>query len=177
MFADGPGTTMKPDPRSVGDRGYQERSREMGNEAVAALLDKWAAAELAGDVSTIVSLLHQDFAGVGPVGFMLDRSQWAERHLGDLVNTEFELLEPSVRSYGSVAVVTAVLRQSTSARGHDTSGTFRLVAVCVADGVAGDYETPRLVHLQLSGPLIRPDEMPGFARPAGQRGGRGSAGA
>lgn len=139
----------------------------MENEAVVALLVKWAAAELAGDVSAIVSLLHQDFTGVGPVGFMLDRSQWAQRHLGDLVNTEFELLEPSVRSYATTAVVTAVLRQSTRARGHDTSGTFRLGAVCVA----GDHEPPRLVHLQLSGPLISPDEMPGFARRAGQRGG------
>lgn len=148
----------------------------MDDKAVTALLDRWAAAELAGDVSAIVSLLHQDFTGVGPVGFMLDRSQWAQRHLGDLVNTEFELLEPSVRSYGSAAVVTAVLRQATKARGHDTSGTFRLAAVCVAgDGAAGDWAagdqgTPRLVHLQLSGPLIRPDEMPGFARPAGQHG-------
>lgn len=139
----------------------------MEDEAVVALLEKWAAAELAGDVSAIVSLLYKDFTGVGPVGFMLDRSQWAERHLGDLVNTEFELMEPSVRSYGRTAVVTAILRQSTRARGHDTSGTFRVVAVCFADEAAGD-DTPRLVHLQLSGPLIRPDEMPGFARrPAG----------
>jgi Domain of unknown function (DUF4440) len=172
MFAGGPDMTMKPGPWSAGDRRYQTGA-ELENEAVAALLDKWAAAELAGDVSAIVALLHQEFTGVGPVGFMLDRAQWAQRHLGDLVNSEFTLLEPSVRSYDPVAVVTAVLRQSTRARGHDTSGTFRLGAVCVAGDVADGHEVPRLAHLQLSGPLTRPDEMPGFARSTGRPGGVG----
>lgn len=70
----------------------------------------------------------------------------------------------AVRRYGSVAVVTGVVRQSTQAHGHDTSGSFRLGAVVVAD----PGEPARLAHVQLSGPLIAPDSMPGFVRPAGE---------
>ncbi|GAA2078722.1 nuclear transport factor 2 family protein [Actinomadura alba] len=60
-----------------------------------------------------------------------------------------------MRSYGDTAVVDAVQRQVTTARGHDASGSFRLVAVCrvTSDGW-------RIAHLQLSGPLIAPTEMP-----------------
>lgn len=48
MFGGGQDMTMKPSPWSTGDRRYQAGA-EMENEAVAALLDKWAAAELADD--------------------------------------------------------------------------------------------------------------------------------
>lgn len=138
----------------------QLNDSQLDDSRIHALLTEWAAAELAGDVSAIVSLLAPDFVGVGPVGFALDRSQWAQRHLGDLVNTEFALLDVAIRGYGDTAVVTGVQRQVTRARGHDTSGSFRLVAVCVPD----DDAHPRIVHLQLSGPLIAADQMPAFAR-------------
>lgn len=124
------------------------------------LIDRWSAAELAGDAGAYGTLLSDDFLGVGPVGSVLDATQWAARHQADLHNHEFEVVDPRVRSYGDTAVVDAVQRQVTTARGHDTSGSFRLVAVCraAADGW-------RIVHLQLSGPLIAPGEVPSFARP------------
>ncbi len=123
------------------------------------LIDAWARAELEGDIDTYAQLLAEDFAGVGPVGFVLDADQWAGRHQGDLVNRELEVLDPRVRFYGETAVVVAVQRQVTTARGRDTSGSFRLAAVCVPAG--GGW---RIAHLQLSGPMIAPGEMPGFAR-------------
>jgi SnoaL-like domain len=64
-----------------------------------------------------------------------------------------------VRAYGDTAVVDAVQRQKTTARGRDTSGSFRLVSVAVrAD------QTGRIAHIQLSGPLIDPGQTPPFAR-------------
>jgi uncharacterized protein (TIGR02246 family) len=125
------------------------------------LVQRWAAAELAGDVAAYDDLLTADFTGVGPVGFVLTSEQWAQRHLGDLHNEKFEVLDPHVRIYGDpadTAVVEAVQRQATTAMGRDTSGSFRLGLVAVHAG-----QHWRIAHIQLSGPLIKPGEMPSFA--------------
>jgi uncharacterized protein (TIGR02246 family) len=123
------------------------------------LLQRWASAELNGDSHAYADLLTQDFVGVGPVGFVLNGEQWAQRHKGDLKNHEFEVLEPHVRSYGDAAIVEAVQRQVTTAMGRDTSGKFRLGMVLVRSDPSW-----RIAHIQLSGPLIAPGEMPSFAR-------------
>jgi uncharacterized protein (TIGR02246 family) len=126
------------------------------------LVQRWAAAELTGDAEAYDDLLTADFTGVGPVGFVLTGQQWAQRHLGDLHNEQFEVLDPHVRIYGDpvhTAVVEAVQRQTTTAMGRDTSGSFRLGLIAVHDG-----QDWRIAHLQLSGPLIKPGEMPAFAR-------------
>ena len=126
------------------------------------LVQRWAAAELAGAVEAYHDLLTADFVGVGPVGFVLTGQQWAQRHRGDLHNEEFEVLDPRLRIYGDpahTAVVEAVQRQTTTAMGRDTSGSFRLCLVAIRTG-----PTWRIAHIQLSGPLIKPGEMPAFAR-------------
>jgi len=132
------------------------------SQQVLGLVQRWAAAELAGDVNAYDHLLTADFTGVGPVGFVLTSEQWAKRHLGDLHNEKFEVLDPHVRIYGDppdAAVVEAVQRQTTTAMGRDTSGSFRLGLVAVRAG-----QDWRIAHIQLSGPLIKPGEMPPFAR-------------
>jgi hypothetical protein len=66
-----------------------------------------------------------------------------------------------VRTYGNpagMAVVKAV-QQTTTAMGRDTSGSFRLGLLAVRAGP--DW---KIAHIQLSGPLIKPGEMPSFAR-------------
>jgi ketosteroid isomerase-like protein len=123
------------------------------------LVDRWAQAELAGDIAAYPALLDERFSGIGPVGFVLDRGQWAARHEGGLENHEFEILEPHARSYGDTVLVEAVQRQRTTARGRDTSGSFRLGLVATKQDGAW-----RIAHIQLSGPLIAPGEMPAFAR-------------
>jgi uncharacterized protein (TIGR02246 family) len=126
------------------------------------LIQRWAAAELAGDIGAYGQLLTDDFAGIGPVGFVLTREQWAKRHLGDVRNEKFEVLDPHVRVYGDpadTAVVEAVQQQATTAMGHDASGSFRLGLVAVRAG-----QDWRIAHVQLSGPLLKPGEKPPFAR-------------
>ncbi|MDQ3432895.1 MAG: nuclear transport factor 2 family protein, partial [Actinomycetota bacterium] len=115
--------------------------------------------ELNGDVDAYSNLVTPDFTGSGPAGFVLTAEQWAQRHRGDVENHEFEVTDPHVRVYGDTAIVEGVQTQRTTARGRDTSGSFRLglVAVRTSDSWA-------IAHLQLSGPLIAAGEMPAFAR-------------
>lgn len=125
-----------------------------------ALVDRWAAAELAGDADGVIAALTDDFVGIGPVGFTLTREQWAARHRsGDVDNREFIVDERTVRIDEDTAIVVAKLTQETVARGHDTSAAFRvgLVARRHRDGW-------RIAQLQLSGPLIAADQLPAFAK-------------
>ena len=105
-------------------------------------------------------LLAPGFAGIGPVGFVLNGTQWAGRHRGDLTNHEFAVEDPQVREYGDAAIVNAVQRQRTTARGHDSTGSFRLTLVVVRDG-----DRWAIANIQLSGPLRAPADPPPF--PAG----------
>lgn len=76
-----------------------------------------------------------------------------------LRNHEFTVTDPHVRTYGDTAIVEAVQQQKTTAMGRDTSGSFRLLVVAVRQ--EGRWV---IAHVQLSGPLIAPGEMPSFAR-------------
>jgi len=121
-------------------------------EQVNELIDKWAAAELAGDASAYDELLAPDFRGVGPVGFVLDREQWAARHAHGLVNHEFRVDDRELRAYGDdTVVVTAVETQRTVAMGQENNGSFRIVAVVVRRG-----DIWVLAHVQFSGPVRAP---------------------
>jgi hypothetical protein len=103
--------------------------------------------------------LDPDFAGIGPVGFVLNRDQWTGRHRdGNLTNHAFDLLDPQVVTYGDTAIVRAVLNQRTTARGRDTSGSFRVGLVAVQSD-----ERWAIASVQLSGPMIAPGETPSFA--------------
>jgi rhodanese-related sulfurtransferase/ketosteroid isomerase-like protein len=136
-----------------------ERNSAMSRQQILDLVHRFADAELNGDTAAYERLLSPDFTGIGPVGFVLDGRQWAARH-EDLTNHAFEVLDPQVRLYGDAAVVTAVQRQRTTARGHDASGSFRLTLVAVRDG-----DRWAIANLQLSGPL-RPPTAPPPSTPA-----------
>lgn len=147
------------------DRTESEGSTTVSEQEVLDLVQRWADVELRGDADGYGDLLAADFAGIGPVGFVLTGNQWADRHRGDLTNEEFKVQDPHVRIYGGdTAIVEAVMRQKTTAMGRDTSGSFRLVVVAVKQ--EGRWV---LANIQLSGPLVPPGTMPPFARPATQR--------
>lgn len=130
----------------------------MSEQEVLDLVQRWAGAELNGDVAAFDELLTADFQGVGPVGFVLTNQQWTDR-FQDLKNEEFEVKNANVRMYGDAAVVEAVQAQKARVRGHDSVGEFRVVVVAVRqDG------TWRIANIQLSGPLIKPGQKPSFVK-------------
>lgn len=70
------------------------------------LLQRWTAAEQSADAEVIGSFLTGDFVGVGPLGFLLPRDAWLERHRsGELTYTSFAMEEPQIRVYGESAAV------------------------------------------------------------------------
>ncbi|WP_157596634.1 nuclear transport factor 2 family protein [Saccharomonospora saliphila] len=113
---------------------------------VGQLLDHWAEAELRGDVTTLRAMLGDDFVGIGPHGFQIDKARWLDRYMsGSLVNTGFDVTEPTVREYGPVAVVNGVQNQTATYAGEPFPGRFRMTLVAVRRGRGWE-----IVSLQLS---------------------------
>jgi ketosteroid isomerase-like protein len=103
-------------------------------DGVLDLVQHWAAAEQKNDAAALDGLLAADFAGVGPLGFVLTREQWLARFASGLENRAFAIEEPQVRGFGDAAVVIGVLAQETSWQGNDNSGRFRVTLVAVRPG-------------------------------------------
>jgi hypothetical protein len=78
------------------------------------LVARWTAAEEAMDTRALDGLLAEQFVGVGPLGFVLDRQQWLERFAHGHENRAFAVADTKVHEHGTAAVVVGVLDQQTS---------------------------------------------------------------
>ena len=76
---------------------------------ISAFLTNWTSAERSGDTAVLDSLLTDDFAGVGPLGFVLPKAAWVGRpQSGDLVCETFDLEELETHPHGAqIVMVTA----------------------------------------------------------------------
>lgn len=103
------------------------------HEELAAVLDKWAAAELAGDQAALDGMLTEDFLGIGPLGFLLPRPAYLAR-LGPqgLSYDSFTLEDVQVRTYGDdTAIVVTRLVQPGSYQGNPVPEQARTTIVLV----------------------------------------------
>lgn len=121
--------------------------------AIQSVVQRWAELERTQHADGFEGLLTGQFTGIGPVGFVLDAQQWADRHRdGGLVNHAFEVADVDVVIEGDTAIVNAVETQRTTARGHENNGSFRAGLTLVrADN---DW---KIARIQLSGPMIGAD--------------------
>jgi ketosteroid isomerase-like protein len=120
---------------------------DTGTQQVLELGERWAEAELRADVATLDAVLHDQFIGVGPVGFVLDKRQWiGPRQAGDLRISSFEWQEPNVRMLGDTALVVGVQVQQATYQDQDADGRFRVTQIVVRDGdrwrIAGMHLSP-----------------------------------
>ncbi|MGW4047493.1 nuclear transport factor 2 family protein [Streptomyces sp. NPDC004721] len=97
-----------------------------GADPLAGWLSALAAAERDGDAAELDALLHEDFRGVGPFGFVLDREQWLRRFEEGLQYSAFDF-EPDfeVREVAGTAYVIGTQQQSGSYQGRPADGAFR----------------------------------------------------
>ena len=81
----------------------------MDEDTIRTLQHRFDAAELTGDRDTLGELIADDFLSIGPKGFMLDRSEWINRHA--LFNYEaLDVTEMDIRIYDRTAIVRTVQR-------------------------------------------------------------------
>lgn len=98
-------------------------------------LDAWTAAERTGDAAATDRLLTDDFVGVGPLGFELDKSAWLARQTGGGLRYEHLALDQMTsRVHGGCAVVTARWNARGTAGGHPVPEAARTTLVAVDGG-------------------------------------------
>jgi ketosteroid isomerase-like protein len=104
------------------------------NDQIRDLGERWARAEVAGDVDTLAGLVTHDFRLVGPFGFVLDKGQWLDRYRsGDFVTTELSWHDVETRRHGDAVVTIGTQTQRAAYKGTPSDGDFRVTHVFVRD--------------------------------------------
>ena len=113
---------------------------------ISGLLDRWADAERRGDVAQLDALLADDFVGIGPVGFVLDRDRWLGRFEHGLTYRRLDLDEVDVHPHGSTVIAVAHQHAEGRAGAGTTPADLRLSVTIVGD----DVGEPRIAGMQYS---------------------------
>jgi hypothetical protein len=110
------------------------------------LLERWAAAEQAGDADELQQLLTDDFVAVGPRGFVLDKEQWLGRYRsGQLRHRRLVVRDARSRRHGDATIVVAEQEQEGEFAGRSIDARLRLTLV-----IAGEHGDPRVASAHLS---------------------------
>ncbi len=110
------------------------------------LANSWIDAEKSGDIQFLEDILTDDFIGIGPLGFMLKKSEWMERHKsGDLKYESLDLKETNVRVYNDAAILVGRQEQKAAYKGNSINAQFRISLVFVKN--SGRW---KIAGLQLS---------------------------
>jgi ketosteroid isomerase-like protein len=124
------------------------------SDAIEELVQRWCAAERDGDVESLDDLLVDDFVGVGPVGFVLDKAAWLGRFGQGLSYVELNVDELVVRCHGDAAVVVAHQRAHGSSNDVPLPVDLRM-SVTVVDALPGERRIASM-HYSFIGPPLEP---------------------
>jgi hypothetical protein len=116
------------------------------------ILARWIDAEARGDAASLDALLHVDFRGDGPRGYVMTKREWLDRYRDGLVTSAFEWENTEVRAHPGTVFVRGIQTQKASYQGEDWSGRFLATLV----GVRQDGRWS-IVNLQLSELADEPD--------------------
>ena len=137
-------------------------------QAIEEFLTTWAAAEQAGDTTTLETQLASDFTAAGPLGFILTRQAWLAQHRhGDLTYQAFSLSEVNARTAGGTAIVTARNNTRGSYQGHPIPEAARASLILVSDA---DSWKLAAIHLSFIAGTPGASPLPGAG---GRTGGEG----
>ena len=101
--------------------------------SIHSFLGEWSAAEHAEDAGKLDWLPTEDFAGIGPVGFLLSKAEWLTRHQQGLSYESFGPGRTTVRARGDV-IITARLIQRGTAFCNPIPEAIRATCVLVRQG-------------------------------------------
>lgn len=96
-------------------------------------LDTIINAERDGDHATAERLLTDDFTGIGPVGFVLPKAIWQQRHTHGLSYDSLSIDEAFTRHYGATAITVARWNARGNAGGQPVPEAARTTFIAVDD--------------------------------------------
>jgi hypothetical protein len=117
----------------------------MEHETARTAQEQFDAAELAADTDTLERLLTDDFASIGPKGFLLDKAEWIGRH----VHFTYHALDTSdvdIRVYNDDCALVRNIQRNRATYG-DTEST---IAVRVSQTWVRQDGQWRLAGIQFS---------------------------
>lgn len=134
-------------------------------DSIEAFLAAWSESERAGDIRRIDAMLTDDFVAVGPLGFVLPKQAWLDRHRpGGLSYDSFALTEVQARVHGTAAVVTARNDTDGSYQDHALPEASRATLVLVRDNATWRIAAAHMSFLagtRGAPPLPGSDRRPG----------------
>jgi ketosteroid isomerase-like protein len=104
---------------------------------VTELLDRFAEAQRLSDVDALSRLLTDDFALVGPLGFVVPKQQWLEQfHTGALQIESLEWDDVDIRTYPDAGFAIAIgkLTQAATYAQNRSDGQFRVTLIAIGHG-------------------------------------------
>ncbi|HEV7721334.1 MAG TPA: nuclear transport factor 2 family protein [Iamia sp.] len=110
------------------------------------LLADWTECERTGDAERLAGLLDDEFAGIGPVGFVLDKRGWLGRFEMGLRYEQIELDEVVTHRHGDATFVIAHQRAKGTAGPNQTPTDLRVSFTVVP----GDDADLRIAAMQYS---------------------------
>ncbi len=113
---------------------------------ITTFLATWAEAERTRDIEFLDTCIMPDFVGVGPLGFVLTKAAWLNRHGGDALRYEtFGVDEIDAHAIDQVAIVIARQTAGGTFAGNPLPECVRNTFVLVPDG-----DTWQIASLQMS---------------------------
>lgn len=102
------------------------------------VVDRWAAAELAGDAASLDALLHPEFLFAGPFGYLRTRQEWLDRFTpGDPYLTEFTSFtftaDRPARILADTALIIGTQQSAGIHQGERFDGRYRATLVLIHD--------------------------------------------
>ncbi len=105
----------------------------------------WTKAEMSSDSSRLQELLTDDFSGIGPLGFVLDKSQWVNRFSRGFSYKNLDIQDVDLKVHGSAGIIVDRQEQKATYQGHPSDGEFRISQTWLNEN--GNWQ---LANLQLS---------------------------
>jgi hypothetical protein len=102
-------------------------------QAVRTAQEEFDRAELEADRETLERLITEDFASIGPKGFLLTKAEWIDRHRHFTYHA-LDTSEVDIRLYDRAAIVRNVQRNRATYDGQDSEISVRVSQTWVLQG-------------------------------------------
>lgn len=127
-----PSATAVQPATDLPDENLPDQSTEDVRKTLLTLQQRWMEAIKVRDADTLAQIISSEFSFTGPgLARTINRTEYLKYVLTDLKLMSFEFNKTTVRLFGRTAIVSSELKQKSSRKDVDSSGSFLVTEVWV----------------------------------------------